>query len=93
MASTYINDLYATDQHRYMEKIKDFSKKQFENSLDPYLVPENEWVDDVDVWPATGGVQLYLFLFNWEDWRVYYRNVEGLQEFRGLQLLQPVIDY
>ena len=50
-----------------MENIKDISKKEFENWLDSYQVAENECVDDVTLWPATGEVRLYLFLFNWED--------------------------
>ena len=49
MASAYINDLCTADKRRYMGKIKDFSKKEFENSLNPYKVPENDWVDDVAV--------------------------------------------
>ena len=28
-----------------------FSYRRFENSLDPHQMPENEWIDNVAVWP------------------------------------------
>ena len=62
MASVYVNDLCAADKRRYMEKIKDFSRKEFENSLDPYQVPENEWIDDVALWPPVEFGCIYSYL-------------------------------
>ena len=45
-----------------MEKIQDFSKKRFENSLDPYQLPENEWIDDITVWPSVEFGCIYSYL-------------------------------
>ena len=62
MASGYINELCAADKKWYMEKIQDFSKKRFENSLDPYQLPENEWIDDITVWPSVEFGCIYSYL-------------------------------
>ena len=62
MASVYVNDLCAADQRRHMENIKYFSRKEFENLLDPYQVPENEWVDDVALWPPVEFGCIYSYL-------------------------------
>ena len=36
MASGYLNDLWAADQERHMDKVKDSTRKEYENSLDLY---------------------------------------------------------
>ena len=35
MAYEYISDLSAADKERHVEKVRDFTKKEYENSLDP----------------------------------------------------------
>ena len=60
MASAYVNDLCAADKRSYMEMIQDFPRKEFENSLDLYQVPENEWIDDVAIWPPVEFGCIYL---------------------------------
>ena len=42
-----------------------FQKRiEFENSLDPYQVPENEWVDNVAVWPLVEFGSIYSCLID-----------------------------
>ena len=60
MTSSYANNLCAADKGRYMELIQDFRRMEFENSLDLYQVPENEWIDDVAIWPPVEFSCIYL---------------------------------
>ena len=36
MACGYVNDHFATDKGRHMDKVRGFTIKEYENSIDPY---------------------------------------------------------
>ena len=51
-AGTSITSALLANEDTYRCRVdKRFSIKDFENSLDPYQVHENQLVDDVAVWP------------------------------------------
>ena len=43
-------------KQRYLEKTKDV------NGEDPYEIPRNEWIDDVDSWPNVTYIHVGMYL-------------------------------
>ena len=43
-------------KERYLEKLKDIAGQ------DPYEIPRNEWIDDVDSWPDVTYIHVGMYL-------------------------------
>ena len=62
MAATYFSMLPTAEKNRYIHKIELFSKKKFNDSLDPYQM--TEWVDDLALWPPVEFGSIYSYLID-----------------------------
>ena len=78
MVSTYC--VPSSDRDSYQRKIEILSQGG-ETICDPYKVPQENWIDDITMWPEVEFSQIYTY------WPVYERTVEGLQESGSIQLL------
>lgn len=50
------NILSPEGRERYFQKLK------YINDVDPYEIPRNEWVDDLDTWPAITYIHVGMYL-------------------------------
>ena len=56
--SSYISTL---PEERYVQKIKEISKKNYDSSVDPYEIADG-WVDDISLWPPVEYGCIYTYL-------------------------------
>ena len=84
MASTYC--VPSSDRDSYQRKIEILSQGG-ETICDPYKVPQENWIDDITLWPEVELIRPNLYLLSGDTWPVYERTVEGLQESGSIQLL------
>ena len=64
MANRYVNGLPRVEKERYEDKIRGFSKKKYEACLDPYQKADNEWRDDISMWPPVEFGDIYGYLID-----------------------------
>lgn len=67
-------------KERYLEKLKDIDAE------DPYKIPRNEWIDDVDSWPNVTYIHVGMYLLfkkspYTEDQLMNYKSLDCYQNF------------
>ena len=67
-------------QERYAEKLKDIAGQ------DPYEIPRNEWIDDVDSWPDVTYIHVGMYLLfssspYTKDQLMNYKSLDCYQNF------------
>ena len=55
-------NLCGADKRRFVQKIKDFTENECEISFLKYHVPDNEWIDDISLWPPVEFGSIYSYL-------------------------------
>ena len=81
MALSHLSGLSLPDKRRYWEKVEQFSKRKFEDCLDPYQIPDNKWIDDLSLWPPVEFGNIYSYLIKTPG--IYTQ--ETMQAYKSLE--------
>ena len=64
-SSSYFSTLSAAENKRYIEKLEVlYCSKDPEVLIDPYVIEESKWKDDIALWPPVEFGQIYMYLID-----------------------------